>query len=199
MSTKLITAKQITMWNEIVPPVTKALGASLLASEYANKKNEVIGQGLRLIPVTAGKNEDGTDKDSLTVRFPGLTKDQLVAKQNATSLDLKRWLIQQIGSAILNDETIGGMGMRVSKNKRLSMTFKTLVPQVALKTDEEYAAELGCTVEQVQAIRREARPIVEVEEVKELKPAKGNGHPELVPVIKPKKGAKAPVANPPTE
>lgn len=198
MSTKLITAKQITMWNEVVPPVTKSLGASLLASEYANKKSEVIGQGLRLIPVTAGKNEDGTDKDSLTLRFPGLTKDQLVAKQNATALDLKRWLIQQIGSAILNDETIGGMGMRVSKNKRLSMTFKTLVPQVALKSDAEYAAELGCTVEEVARIRKEAKPIVEVEEVKELKPAKGNGHPELVPVIKPKK-AKAPIANPPTE
>lgn len=162
MSTKLIQASQLTMWNEIVPPVAAALGKSLLASEYANKKGQAIGQGLRLIPVSAGTDEDGNQKDCLAVRFPKATKDELVAKQNGQSIEMKRWLIQQIGAAILNDDTIGGAGMRVSKNKRLSMTFKSLVPQVAMKSDIEYAAELGCTVEQVAAIRKEAKPIIEV-------------------------------------
>lgn len=163
MSTKLIKPNQLTMWNEVVPAVAAGLAQHLIGKEQINKKGVSTGQSIRILPVKAGTNEDGTARPSLAVAFPKLTEDQLAGKHNSQCLEMKKWLLQQVGAAILNDDTIGGVALNVSKSKRLSMSFKTLVPQVAMKSDIEYAAELGCTVEQVRNIRREAKPVVELE------------------------------------
>jgi len=194
---------QLSLWNEVLPQVDQRMSGHLVGTNGINDENELTSQTLRLLPINAGKDKTtGKAKDSLALRNPNATAAQLKAEHAKQSLELKDWLVQ--AAVKLNGEqNIGGLGIRATKSGRLSLVFKRLVPQVQLKTDEEYAAELGCTIEQVRAIRQKPAATIDAATGKELKPTPQNGTPELRPVKK-GKGKEAapeqpPVANPPAQ
>jgi hypothetical protein len=156
---------QMSLWNE-VPVIPRDTGANLVFSSTVNDESEVTAQTVKLLSVTAGKG-----KDCLAKRT-GLTGDKLKAAAAEESIKLKEYLVD-VAQATLKSGDIGGQALRFTKGGRMVMTFKKLVPQVQMLTDEEHAKQLGCTVEALIEFKKKNGVT--------LKPAPQNGHPELIP------------------
>lgn len=151
MSSKavVINANQMCLWNEVIPTVNNRL-ASLVGgvSRVDEESNELVSQTLRVLPVKAGEG-----KDSLSRRNPDADAAKLKELAKAGSNSMKEFLTQSAVKLGQNPD-MGGLAIRVSKRGQISLVYKRTAPQVAFKTDEEYALELGCSVDEVKQIRK---------------------------------------------
>lgn len=176
----IIKPNQMTLWNEL-PVIPAAINSRLTFVESRNADGEVTAHAFRLLPVNAGEG-----KDSLAKRT-GKKGDALAVEAAKASLEVKQYLID-LATRAGSCEEIGGVGMRMSKSGRMTLTFKRLKSQTMFLTDEEMAAQLGCSVAEVAALRKNkpaapapALPAPKPGKGKKLKPAPQNGQPELVP------------------
>ena len=186
MKAVTISSNQLALWNEL-PVVPRETGASLLFAQGVNDEGQVTSQSMRMLPVTAGKDKDGVQKDCLAVRT-GLKGEELKVRANQESIKVKDYLLQVMIEASKSN-AIGGVGLKITAGGRLNLVLKRLTPQVAMLSDAELAQQLGCPVEKVTEMRKASGK--SVNQVVELKPAPQNGTPELIPAAKP---ATAPVA-----
>jgi hypothetical protein len=172
----LINKDQMTLWHEL-PVFPESTASRLIFTEHKNDDGDITGHSARLLPTTAGDNKPSLAKST------GLTGEELKNEANKASLSIKEYLVSLANKANASAD-IGGVGMRITE-KRMTLTFKRLAPQVRLLSDEELAAQLGVSVSEVTELRKKGKK----QEV-ELVPAPQNGTPELKPVDK-KRGKKS--------
>jgi len=151
---------QITLWNEI-PRVPSTLTTAQVVP-HRNKLQELTGESLRLLPISAGKDKAGKLKDSLKRQNPDMKPKELKELAKAQGLEMKSFL-GNVAMALVANQDVVGIGTRVGKNGKVSLLFKKDVPQVDMFTDEELAAAMGRDIAWVKKHRREKPVEVQVD------------------------------------
>ncbi len=152
---------QITLWNEI-PRVPEALTTAMVQS-HRNKANELTGESIRLLPISAGKDKLTQKlKPSLKRSNPDLKPKQLKELHKAQGMEMKSFL-GTVALSLVQNKDVVGVGTRVSKTGKISLIFKKDIPQVDMLTDEELAAAMGRDVAWVKKNRKEKPVEIQVD------------------------------------
>jgi len=165
-------ATQITLWNEI-PRVPATLTTAQLVPSR-NQAQELVGESLRLLPISAGKDKTGKIRPSLKQQNPNLTPRELKELHKSQGMEMKAFL-GAVALSLASNPDVVGLGTRVGRNGRVTLAYKKDVPQVDILTDEELAMAMGRTVEWVRQNRKERPVTVELELQKASAESKPNG------------------------
>jgi predicted DNA-binding helix-hairpin-helix protein len=173
---------QIPLWNE-VPRVPSKLTAVKFGT-HRNKLQEMTAESITLLPINGGKDKaTGLLRDSLKVRNPNMTAEQLVELHKSQGTEMKGYLGTAAMALVANEHVIG-LGIRYGRKGRVNIAFQREVPQVEFLTDEECAKAMGQSLEWVRANRREQGEPIELEQT----PESSAPAPAKKPATKPKAG-----------